>query len=478
MVPVHACSNLSFNGRTITIRTGSWTTRKRISTGTSRCTLTSLTKRHLRNSSHLYNPLQDYSSSQSEKTILIVGDGDLSFGAFMSEQLKLRQQFRSDADADADADANAECKIKMIASVLESEHQHNQVYGDSLKNIERIQKNGHEVRFEVDATRLSEHFSSNNHGNHCGDNVGIIPDRIQFNFPHWRGKANNRRNRNLLNDFIKSSREILPCGGQIHVSLLKHQAGMHAKNTVEWKRSWFPGMFAGEHGMLLSHVLPFEPEYNLSSYQFRDRGFHLNHEGREPFMHILTKTNMEMGGNGDGDGDGDGDSETEICFDNDSANTTIKASREFQMCSYFSLFLAFPIPLGKTNNIVDDIDNSQSSERVRVLWTNGEISDEKFIHKIIESKTPPGIRTEIRPWRILREKPAQGQRDKHSKWKVAEYRVVFFGESQPISFQDAECYKKAIEDEVELFTKGTRRGGWTSSKVVPSSILRERGWCY
>ena len=55
-----------------------------------------------------YNPVLDYSPGNSEKIILVVGDGDLSNGAIMSEELKQTRP-----------------GVKLIASVLESEGQHN-----------------------------------------------------------------------------------------------------------------------------------------------------------------------------------------------------------------------------------------------------------------------------------------------------------------------------------------------------------------
>jgi hypothetical protein len=36
--------------------------------------------------------------------------------------------------------------------------------------------------------------------------------------------------------------------------------------------------------------------------------------------------------------------------------------------------------------------------------------------------------------------------------------------------------KNAIEDHVQIMTKGTRRGGWPASNVLPSSVYRARGW--
>jgi len=58
--------------------------------------------------SNAYEALNDYTSSQTEKSILIVGDGDLSNGAAMSDGL---METRPD--------------VKLIATVLESQQQHN-----------------------------------------------------------------------------------------------------------------------------------------------------------------------------------------------------------------------------------------------------------------------------------------------------------------------------------------------------------------
>jgi hypothetical protein len=44
-------------------------------------------------------------------------------------------------------------------------------------------RDGHEVGFATDATQLRDHFSKE------------AFDTIQFNFPHWKGKANNKHNR-------------------------------------------------------------------------------------------------------------------------------------------------------------------------------------------------------------------------------------------------------------------------------------------
>jgi Domain of unknown function (DUF2431). len=56
-----------------------------------------------------------------------------------------------------------------------------------MKNIQRIRQNGHDLMFEVDATKLQDSLGSD-----------VMLDRIQWNFPHWRGKNNHKRNRLVL----------------------------------------------------------------------------------------------------------------------------------------------------------------------------------------------------------------------------------------------------------------------------------------
>ncbi len=55
-----------------------------------------------------YNPLKDHTQFKSEKNILLVGDGDLSNGALISNGFKENRP-----------------NCNLIASVLESELQHN-----------------------------------------------------------------------------------------------------------------------------------------------------------------------------------------------------------------------------------------------------------------------------------------------------------------------------------------------------------------
>mmetsp|Transcript_22761 Transcript_22761/g.41367 ORF Transcript_22761/g.41367 Transcript_22761/m.41367 type:complete len:166 (-) Transcript_22761:535-1032(-) len=97
--------------------------------------------------------------------VLVCGDGDLSYSAWLMQQL-------------------GDSGVSLTATVLESKEAHNTVYKNSQMHTDRIRSGDrHKVFFGIDATQLSHHF------------YNASFDRIIFNFPHWRGKANNKRNR-------------------------------------------------------------------------------------------------------------------------------------------------------------------------------------------------------------------------------------------------------------------------------------------
>ena len=110
------------------------------------------------------------------------------------------------------------------------------VYQHSRANADVIASAGHGVAFGVDATALSTYFGGGGGGTGdavCGvgsSTASSSPppppfDRVQFNFPHWRGKANNRYNRALLGDFLASAATVLSPRGEIHVALCDGQGG-------------------------------------------------------------------------------------------------------------------------------------------------------------------------------------------------------------------------------------------------------------
>jgi hypothetical protein len=209
-------------------------------------------------------PLQQESSvslpldgDDGKERWLVVGDGDLSYSAWAAQYLQ--------------------DSVILFASVLEDEETHQQVYRNSVSHADSIQASGHSVLFDVDATQLPSRFPP------------AFFDRIIFNFPHWQGKANNRYNRLLVNDFLQSAAQVLnPTTGEIHVALIPGQGGTSARNLVEWRQSWMVAQYAADHGLLLRTVRDFQVEYDLSSHRGVDRGFAI---GDTPRQYILAHPN-------------------------------------------------------------------------------------------------------------------------------------------------------------------------------------------
>ena len=192
---------------------------------------------------------------------LIVGDGDLSYGAMVAEEL------------------SGSSFVRLVATVLEDEVAHNQVYERSKENTESIASNPlHQAKFGIDATELPTFFPETKF------------DRIEFNFPHWRGKTNNKRNRQLVDKFFKSAATVLKPNGEIRVALCHGQGGMPSADLQEWRQSWMPAIYAAEHGLLLTRLEPFAPSYGLSSHRGVDRPFYI---GKNPQRYCFRFPNGE-----------------------------------------------------------------------------------------------------------------------------------------------------------------------------------------
>jgi hypothetical protein len=194
---------------------------------------------------------------EEEETWLVVGDGDLSFSAGLARELA------STRGTDGKA-ASGSTSMRLIASVLENQDTHRKVYNNSNRHTGAILSchANNRVSFGVDATQLSTHFPQEQF------------ERIIFNFPHWRGKANNRYNRQLLDQFLQSAVTVLKKNdGEIHIALCQGQGGVEATTIEEWRRSWMVHMYAAQHGLLLRRVEPFQPAYDLSSRRGFDHSF-------------------------------------------------------------------------------------------------------------------------------------------------------------------------------------------------------------
>ena len=177
------------------------------------------------NTHHRNRNDNDNDSNTTRHNWLVVGDGDLSYSSTIAEEL-----------------ANKD--IQLFATVLEEENDHHRIYERSKKNKEDILSHSshhpnnknqerdtssssqHQVLFGVDATRLEEYdFSTattkSTDATTClttktddnTDNSNINNDikfqTIEFNFPHWSGKTNAKRNRQLLDEFLRSASKVL-----------------------------------------------------------------------------------------------------------------------------------------------------------------------------------------------------------------------------------------------------------------------------
>lgn len=333
----------------------------------------------------------DYSS------ILLCGDGDLSYGASIAKETAARG-------------------VKLTASVLESREVHSKVYRNSEQNVHTILEYGGRVRFETDATKLGNHFHD------CGTKF----DRIQFNFPHWRGKTNARYNRALLSGFFASSRDVITRSGQVRIALLDHQGGAHSPTLDEWRRSWMPARYAAEHNLLLVDVFLFKPNYNLSSYKWQDRPFSVTNRGK-PQMYVFANA----------------------------LNGQQTAPRDLQLYSHFQLCVEL-----SRDGLASKVNGAVVTDPLKLV---------DFIAEFYQTRLPAGIRAKVRFVRLMDGLTMRSPED----CTLATYKVVLLGEGRPITISDAQQYRLAIEAEASLIMKLRRNVKWSASHVCPFPLLKQ-----
>lgn len=335
-------------------------------------------------------------SSRKISNLLVVGDGDLSFSASISSTLH-------------------KCDIELIATVLEDRQAHKSIYQRSVINQEIISSCGkHQVLFGIDATNLQSHFP------------GRVFDRIQFNFPHWKGKANHRYNRQLIDAFLKSASEMISLDGEVHMTLIQEQGGYGATTLADYRDSWTPSHYAAEHDLLLSKVMPFTVKYNLSSHRGVDRGFKV---GCEPQTFVFSKA------------EGRGKDST--------------IPKENQLCCRHELHVLLP---------EDDFQDDDFVDLLNCKW--GDVTRGDTIRDIVQQVVPDGIRVEVPSRNILHKK------DTGYETNMAVFLIVYCGEYRAMKRDEADGYRTLAEMEIEKYLRlRENRKGRLVSKPFPYFLL-------
>ena len=319
-----------------------------------------------------------------ESSWLVCGDGDLSYSAAVAPFL-------------------APSNLSLTATVLEDQADHHHIYKDSEHHTATISSyTGATVRFGIDATRLEHHFP----GQHF--------DRIQFNFPHWRGKTNNRRNRELLSSFFNSAAQVLSPHGEILIALCQGQGGSHATTVREWKGSWTAALYAAECGLILHSVEQVNLIHNLSSHRGVDRPFQI---GREPNLYRFRFPNKNP------------------------------VDRRLQLCCRHELHICI----------------SNSNKMLSASGFNDGFGCDAFEHYTQTLVVPEGIRVDV-PLREIRTTP-------HGDAMIV-YLIIYSAESLPLTRALADSFRATLETEVgKVFQLRQNRAGRIVSKPFPFTAL-------
>lgn len=178
-------------------------------------------------------------------------------------------------------------------------------------------------------------------------------------------------------------------------------------------------MFAAEHGLLLSRVFPYEPEYRLCSHRGVDRAFNL---GPKPEMHVFRKP--------------DG---------------MVEAPKDIQLCCRHELHIEIP-----------DDDDAAST-----ICSLDQILAGDAIESIIQcSCVPEGIRVEVPARQILEIHETQ------QSSRIAVFLVVYCSERHPVTREMADEWREMAELEVSKFVPlRENRRGRTVSHPFPYPAL-------
>jgi len=308
----------------------------------------------------------------------------------------------------------------------ENENENDQTQSDSRDPLPFSQQQ-HRVLFGIDATQLAHHFSDTKF------------QTIEFNFPHWRGKTNAKRNRQLLDDFLGSASEVLDNraaaaaasttttatststttnGSKIIVSLCEGQGGFPASTAEEWKQSWLVPKYAAEHGLLLRDLQPYEPAYQQTSHRGKDR----------PWVKDGTDQRYVFG------------------FPN---NESIHP--DLQISCRHELRIVLPRDFGTVGSSLSSSSSSSAVSRRDILEGDA-------VYELTRNFVPDGIRMEVAAREILEpyvmngdatvNATANATANANATGTLAIFLLNYSGEKMPLTRQAADAIRSGVEASV------------------------------
>uniref|UniRef100_A0A7S1FQ40 Uncharacterized protein n=1 Tax=Corethron hystrix TaxID=216773 RepID=A0A7S1FQ40_9STRA len=269
-------------------------------------------------------------------------------------------------------------------------------------------------------------------------------------FRTGREKNNNRRNRQLIADMLKSAMEVLTepvvdsvtassspddvsyivPPGEIHVALVEHQGGVTSRSDQEWKMSWMVPVHAAAAGLLQVGLEPFQVSYSRASYRGVDKPFHVK---EMPQLHIFAKS--------------DG---------------VLECPKSLQLCCRFELHIS--LPPQKDENCWND------TKTKRRQLSRDEILDAYIIRSHVQPLMPRGMEADVSFAGVF----TRGQVDCDGLSSAA-HLIVLRGVRRPVVREECDALRAKIEEAMlEICSLRGDKTGRMVSKPIPYDLLRRK----